>query len=306
MSVKVSELTKMYGRQKAVDTISFEAKTGEIVGFLGPNGAGKSTTMKIATGYLSPTSGTIEVCGYDVQSQSMQVRRQIGYLPEHNPLYLDMYVREYLSFMGRLHKIRGSQLKNRLAEVMERCGLEPERSKKIGQLSKGYRQRVGLAQALLPDPPVLILDEPTTGLDPNQIIEIRQLIKEMGQAKTVIFSTHILPEVQAICQRVVVIHRGKIVADSPIAQLKNLLANQKTFLLEFENLLAPEDLAQAEGVQSVQQLSPHQFRVFAQADKEVRGAIFELAHKNGWVLLGLQAEESSLEDIFRQLTQKPS
>ncbi|GAB4398213.1 MAG: gliding motility-associated ABC transporter ATP-binding subunit GldA [Microscillaceae bacterium] len=304
MSVKVSALTKVYGRQKAVDNISFEAHTGEIVGFLGPNGAGKSTTMKIATGYLSPTSGSIEVCGYDVVSQSMLVRRQIGYLPEHNPLYLDMYVREYLSFMGRLHKIRGAQLKKQLAEVMERCGLEPERNKKIGQLSKGYRQRVGLAQALLPDPPVLILDEPTTGLDPNQIIEIRQLIKEMGQAKTVIFSTHILPEVQAICQRVVVIHQGKIVADSPIAQLKNLLANQKSFLLEFESLLAPEDLAQAEGVQSVQQLSPHQFRVFAQTDKEVRGAIFELAHKKGWVLLGLQAEESSLEDIFRQLTQK--
>ena len=199
MSLIVKNLSKIYGQQKAVNDISFEVKPGEIVGFLGPNGAGKSTTMKIATGYLSATSGGVEVCGYDVKSHSMEVRRQIGYLPEHNPLYTDMYVREFLEFIGKLYGMAGQHHKKRIVEVIEQVGLGPEQSKKIEQLSKGYRQRVGLAQAFIHNPAVLILDEPTTGLDPNQLVEIRQVIKEIGRAKTVILSTHIMQEVEAIC-----------------------------------------------------------------------------------------------------------
>lgn len=219
MSVVVSNLTKRYGSQLAVDAVSFRAEKGEIIGFLGPNGAGKSTTMKIITGYLPASGGTAEVCGYDVARYPAEVKRNIGYLPEHNPLYLDMYVREHLEFTGKLYGIRGQALRNRIEEMIEKCGLEREQRKKVGMLSKGYRQRVGLAQALIHNPPVLILDEPTTGLDPNQIVEIRRLISETAQDKTVILSTHIMQEVQAICQRAVIIHLGKIVADAPVSEL---------------------------------------------------------------------------------------
>jgi ABC-2 type transport system ATP-binding protein len=220
MSLKIEHLVKIYGSQSAVNDISFEAKQGEIVGFLGPNGAGKSTTMKIATCYLTATSGKVEVCGYNVEHSAMDVRKNIGYLPEHNPLYLEMYVKEFLEFIGGLYQLKGTNLNKRIAEVIELVGLSLEQKKKIGQLSKGYRQRVGLAQALIHDPKVLILDEPTTGLDPNQLAEIRTVIKNIGKEKTVVFSTHIMQEVEAICDRVVIINHGKIVNDTPLSALK--------------------------------------------------------------------------------------
>lgn len=220
MSISVQGLSKVYGSQKAVDNINFEIHKGEIVGFLGPNGAGKSTTMKILTGYIPATEGSAEVNGFDVKIAPQEVKQSIGYLPEHNPLYLDMFVREFLEFVGTLHHIPKKELKQRVEETIKLVGLELEKHKKIGQLSKGYRQRVGLAQALIHNPEVLILDEPTTGLDPNQLAEIRELIKEIGKNKTVIFSTHIMQEVEAICDRVIIINRGKIVSDSSFAALQ--------------------------------------------------------------------------------------
>lgn len=229
MSIKIQNLTKTYGTQKAVDNISFEVHKGEIVGFLGPNGAGKSTTMKILTGYIPSTEGSAEVNGFDVKTQPMQVKKSIGYLPEHNPLYLEMYVREFLEFIGSLYGLKGKELKNRIEEVIELVGLSLEKHKKITQLSKGYRQRVGLAQAMIHNPEVLILDEPTTGLDPNQLVEIRNLIKEVGKNKTVIFSSHIMQEVEALCDRVVIINRGKIVADGNLAELKGERAMEEVF-----------------------------------------------------------------------------
>jgi ABC-2 type transport system ATP-binding protein len=235
MSLIIKNLCKIYGHQKALDDISFEVKPGEIVGFLGPNGAGKSTTMKIATCYLSATSGSVEVCGLDTTKHSIEVRRQIGYLPEHNPLYTDMYVREFLEFVGKLYNMAGQHLKKRVAEVIEQVGLGPEQNKKIEQLSKGYRQRVGLAQAFIHNPAVLILDEPTTGLDPNQLVEIRQVIREIGRAKTVIFSTHIMQEVEALCSSVVLIDHGKIVANGQLAAIRG----QKSMEQIFRELTAP-------------------------------------------------------------------
>lgn len=220
MSIQVTNLSKIYGAQRAIDNISFNLKPGEIVGFLGPNGAGKSTTMKILTGYLKPTSGNATVSGFDVLTQPMPARKAIGYLPEHNPLYLDMYVKEFLQFSGKLYGIGGTALKTRIGEVISMCGLEAEQHKKIGQLSKGYRQRVGLAQSFLHDPEVLILDEPTTGLDPNQILEIRELIRTAGSNKTVLFSTHIMQEVEALCDRVIIINKGKVVSDSSLDTLR--------------------------------------------------------------------------------------
>ncbi|WP_064197499.1 MULTISPECIES: ATP-binding cassette domain-containing protein [Emticicia] len=220
MSIKIQNLSKVYGTQRAVDDISFEVAKGEIVGFLGPNGAGKSTTMKILTGYLPATDGSAVVNGFDVKISPMEVKKSIGYLPEHNPLYLDMYVREFLEFVGSLYGLRGKTLEIKVAETIKMVGLDLEKHKKISQLSKGYRQRVGLAQALIHNPDVLILDEPTTGLDPNQLVEIRELIKSVGRNKTVIFSTHIMQEVEAICDRVVIINRGKIVANGTLSELK--------------------------------------------------------------------------------------
>ena len=220
MSIEVNNLSKSYGSQRAIDGISFSLKPGEIVGFLGPNGAGKSTTMKILTGYLRPSSGSAQVVGFDVSTQPMPARRAVGYLPEHNPLYTDMYVKEFLIFSGKLYGMSGPKLKSRVDEMIALCGLEVEKSKKIGQLSKGYRQRVGLAQSFLHDPEVLILDEPTTGLDPNQIIEIRELIRNAGQNKTVLFSTHIMQEVEALCDRVIIISKGTLVSDTSLQTLR--------------------------------------------------------------------------------------
>ena len=304
MSIRVQNLTKVYNQQPAVNGISLTVQPGEIVGFLGPNGAGKSTTMKIATGYLPPTDGTVEVNGFDVRTQPMDVRRSVGYLPEHNPLYLDLYVKEYLRFAGSLHGLRGVDLSRRITELIELVGLGREQHKRIGQLSKGYRQRVGLAQALLHNPPVLILDEPTTGLDPNQLAEIRQVIREAGRDKTVLFSTHIMQEVEAICDRVVIINRGQIVADGPLSQLRSASAREDVVIIvEFEGELAnPDVLATVPGVERVEALERGQYRITASPSTDLRAAIFRLAADQNLRLVGLRQQESSLEGIFKELT----
>src|SRR5882672_10135663 len=251
MSLTIQNLTKIYGQQKAVDNISFSVEAGEIVGFLGPNGAGKSTTMKIATGYLPPSGGRVVVGGFDVAERPMQVKKIVGYLPEHNPLYLDMFVHEYLHFIGGVYQMPASLLRPRIKEIIEMCGLGQEQNKLIGALSKGYRQRVGLAQALIHNPEVLILDEPTSGLDPNQLVEIRKLIKEISRNKTVIFSTHIMQEVQALCDRVIVIHHGQLVADDRLRNLVEQTKNSIVIVVEFKNPVPPEGLATLTGVEKV-------------------------------------------------------
>ena len=301
MSIQVNQLTKVYGKQKAVNDITFEVSPGDILGFLGPNGAGKSTTMKIATGYIPPSAGSVSVMGHDVVEQSKEVRRNIGYLPEHNPLYLDMYVHEYLGFIGSLHKLRGSQLRQRVAEMVELCGLSLEQNKRIGALSKGYRQRVGLAQALVHDPKVLILDEPTTGLDPNQLVEIRNLIKQVSQEKTVIFSTHIMQEVKALCNRVIIINRGEIVVDDKVESLT--AGGGAVLKVEFQNTVEAADLAQFKGVEKVSG-DGHHFTLETKGDKDLREPLFKYAAEKGWVILGMQREERNLEEVFQQLTQE--
>jgi ABC-2 type transport system ATP-binding protein len=301
MSLLVNHLSKVYGAQKAVDDISFSIDQGEIVGFLGPNGAGKSTTMKIATGYIPPTSGSVNVSGFDVVEQPMQVKKIIGYLPEHNPLYLDMFVHEYLSFIGKVYGIPHRQLKPRIGEVIAMCGLTLEQNKIIGSLSKGYRQRVGLAQALIHNPEVLILDEPTSGLDPNQIFEIRKLIKEISRDKTVIFSTHIMQEVQALCDRVIVINRGKIVADDRMANLIGKNGSASVIVVEFKNPVLPNDLEALPGVARVV-ADGKSFRIVAKEQADVRQELFRFAAEKNNSLLSLKLEENSMEDIFRSLT----
>jgi ABC-2 type transport system ATP-binding protein len=306
MSIIVTNLTKTYETQNAVDDISFVANKGEIMGFLGPNGAGKSTTMKIATSYIPPTKGTIKVAGYDVLESPMEVRKNVGYLPEHNPLYLDMYVHEFLHFAGALHKIKSNVLKNRVSEMVQLCGLTVEQNKKIGALSKGYRQRVGLAQALIHDPQVLILDEPTTGLDPNQILEIRTVIKNISREKTIIFSTHIMQEVQAICDRVVIINKGKIVADNKVSELKGVEKSVNILTVEFDKEIDQNALRNIEGVAEVKNIGGGKYQITSDANKDLRAEIFKKATENNWTLIGLKQEESSIESIFRDLTQKPN
>jgi len=300
MSLHITNLTKQYGQQHAVDEISFTVKRGDVVGFLGPNGAGKSTTMKIITGFLPPTSGAVLVEGMDVTSQPIEVKKIIGYLPEHNPLYLDMYVHEYLHFAGGLYHLRGSKLKQRTADVIERCGLTLEQNKKIETLSKGYRQRVGLAQALIHDPRVLILDEPTSGLDPNQIVEIRKLIKEVSKDKTVLFSTHIMQEVEALCDRVIVINRGRIVADDRLDSILKGTNNATAVIVEFEGVVSTAELMQLPGVQEVIMQEEKKFKIIAAGD--IRPELFRFAADKNLSLIGLRQEENSLEDIFRGLT----
>jgi len=303
MSVVVKDLTKIFGKQKALDQVAFEAREGEVLGFLGPNGAGKSTTMKIATCFLPPDAGTIEVCGLDVRYQSLQVRQKIGYLPEHNPLYYDMYVHEYLHFVGGIHFSSKAKLRARIREMIEVCGLEVEQNKKIGALSKGYRQRVGLAQAMIHDPEVLILDEPTTGLDPNQILEIRALIKNMSQNKTVLFSTHIMQEVQAICDRVVIINKGKIVADAAPEALRNT-DREMIVSVEFKEPVEIGQLEKLEMIRKAEALAHNKFRLYCQHQDDVRPAIFKFATDNHLTLLELRQEPGTIEDVFRSLTQK--
>ncbi len=303
MAVEVQHLTKRYGAQAAVDDISFVAQRGQVLGFLGPNGAGKSTTMKIATGFIPPTAGTVLLEGHDVRTDPMAVRRAVGYLPEHNPLYLDQYVPEYLGFIAALHGLSGAHRTRRVQEMIGVVGLERERHKKIGALSKGYRQRVGLAQALIHDPAVLILDEPTTGLDPNQIVEIRALIKAIGQDKTVIFSTHILQEVRAICDRVVIINQGRVVADAAVADLGQRTGATVLAVAEFEHPVeAARHLAALPGVTKVEPATAAATTFRLTAAHDPRAAVSRLAAEQAWPLVGLRLEENSLEQIFQTLT----
>jgi ABC-2 type transport system ATP-binding protein len=301
MSIEVKNLTKIFNTQVAVNNISFKAKKGEIVGFLGPNGAGKSTTMKIITGYIPPTSGIVKVCGFDVVSKPIQSRQNIGYLPEHNPLYLDMYVHEYLQFIGSFHITHGRFLREKVAEMIELCGLKKEQNKLIRALSKGFRQRVGLAQALLHDPEILIMDEPTTGLDPNQISEIRGLIRNVSKDKIVIFSTHIMQEVQALCSRVLIINDGRLVADDVPDNLKNIQKKSVVITVEFKEKIDPELIKNIDGVLSVKQ-KDQLILVEADKDMDVRPAIFNFAGENGFTLVGMNQETNSMEDVFKQLT----
>lgn len=299
MSVAVTNLTKQYGSQLAVNELSFEAKQGEILGFLGPNGAGKTTTMKIITTYIPQTSGTVTVCGHDVSEDPMAVRQSIGYLPEHNPLYKEMYVREYLHFIAGVHKIANPS--QRIEEMIEMTGLGREQNKLIGTLSKGYRQRVGLAQAMLHDPEVLILDEPTSGLDPNQLVDIRALIKRIGEEKTVIFSTHIMQEVQAICDRVLIINRGQLVANDPIDRLQSRLAGEAIVTVEFKQKVDQKRLLSITGVKAVKPLGKR-WQLISDKDRDIREAVFSFAVTNQLSLLELHKEEISVEDVFRRLT----
>lgn len=301
MSVKVSNLSKVYGTQKAVNEISFEVNKGEVLGFLGPNGAGKSTTMKMLTCFIPQTSGTATVCGFDTTASPLEVAKKIGYLPESNPLYYDMYVREYLEFMAGLHKL-GKITNARIDEMIEVTGLTAERKKKVGQLSKGYKQRVGLAQAMLHNPEVLILDEPTSGLDPNQLVEIRSLIKQLGKDKTVIFSSHIMQEVQAVADRVIIINKGKIVADDSTANLQNRIGNEIIVTAEFKQNIDRGLLGNIKGVRSYEQLKDGKWNFVAEGNRDIREDIFNFAKEKNLTLLHLNKEEYSLEEVFKSLT----
>jgi ABC-2 type transport system ATP-binding protein len=299
VSIQVSNVTKLYGEQKALDNISFEVKPGEILGFLGPNGAGKSTMMKIITTFIPPSSGEIKVCGFDIQSQSMEVRKNVGYLPEHNPLYLDMYVTEYLGFIAGLHQIHNKD--KRVKEMINLTGLSLEHHKKIGALSKGYRQRVGLAQALIHDPKVLILDEPTSGLDPNQLADIRALIKNIGKEKTLMFSTHIMQEVEAVCDRVVIIDKGQMVANGKAGELGRHSSGY-IIRVEFDKDISKNTLSQIQGIKKISQLSSNNWELFTEGDIDIRPDIFRFAVEHSLTVLTINRHEQSLEEIFQELT----
>jgi ABC-2 type transport system ATP-binding protein len=310
MSIKVNNLTKYYGDYLAVDDISFEAKKGEILGFLGPNGAGKSTTMKIITTYLPPTSGTVVVDGFDVEEKSLDVRKKLGYLPELNPLYYDMTPVEYLDFVAKLDGVPAGEIKKKREEMIKVCGLESMRSKDIGTLSKGFKQRVGLAQAMINNPDILILDEPTSGLDPNQIIEIRNLIKKLGKEKTVILSTHILSEVTATCNRVIIINKGKIVADGTPEALQAKSKGQSLVVLEVKNNTDKNKISGSlKEIRTVNKVEfvkdtgdSFIFNIYGEKGADLREVISNKINQQGAVLLSMQAKQSSLEDIFRELT----
>lgn len=296
MSISVSNITKFYKEQKALNNISFDVNQGEIVGFLGPNGAGKSTLMKILTTYLSPSEGNASINGFDITSQSIDVKRSVGYLPEHNPLYQDMYIREYLLFNARVYEVE----KSRIEEVIELTGLSPEANKKIGQLSKGYQQRVGLACALLHNPEVLILDEPTTGLDPNQLVEIRELIKSVGAQKTIFLSTHIMQEVEAMCDRVIVIHKGEIVADK---NLNDMISQQDQIIeVEFDYRVEEAFLLKLPHIKEVKNIIGFVYHLIFDTNDDMRPAVFDFAHENELKILQLSRKNKDLESLFRELT----
>lgn len=301
MSIQVNNVTKLYGTQKALNNVSFEIGTNEIVGFLGPNGAGKSTMMKILTCYIPSTEGSAKVCGFNTADQSVEVRRQIGYLPEHNPLYLDMYVKEFLEFTGKLYGIKNSRA--RVKDMIDMTGLQVEQNKKIGALSKGYRQRVGLAQAMIHDPKVLIMDEPTTGLDPNQLEEIRGLIKKLGKQKTVMLSTHIMQEVEAVCDRVIIINNGTIVANDTTQTLQQSSTKQ-VITVEFDKPVHKKDLLKLAGVEDAVVFGNNSWKIVADPARDVRKELFNYAVKNDIGILTLNREEQKLEDVFKQLTKK--
>jgi ABC-2 type transport system ATP-binding protein len=298
MSIEVKHLTKFFGEQAAVNDISFEIGKGEIVAFLGPNGAGKSTTMKMITGYIPASAGTITVNGITVDVDDLETRKIIGYLPENNPLYLDMYVKEYLHFVGSIYKIK--DLKNRVNEMIQMVGLELEQHKKIGALSKGYKQRVGLAQAFIHDPQVLILDEPTSGLDPNQLVEIRELIKTIGKEKTIMLSTHIMQEVEAICDRVIIINKGKIVANNN-QQALDSRPEMQTIYIEFEGNVSSQVLSKISGVTTVKSLD-NGWLIEGSTDQDLRKNVSKKAQEAGWLIMTLKLEKKSLEAVFKELT----
>jgi ABC-type multidrug transport system, ATPase component len=308
--IKVENLTKEYGTTRAVDEVSFNVRKGEVLGFLGPNGAGKSTTMKILTCFLAPTSGSVQVAGFDVFDKSLEVRQHVGYLPEDTPLYKDMTVLEHLEFAANMHGMRGDRVQARIKEIGGRCGLPEVAGKLVGELSKGYRQRVGLAQAMLHDPDIIILDEPTSGLDPNQIAEIRALIKEVGKEKTVILSTHILPEVQATCSRVLIVNGGKLVADGTPDELRaREKATRYRLVIEANGATAEAVKDKVAGVAGVAQClkvagenGAHTFAIDGDAKNDLRKLLYRAAVDNKWTLLELTRQSASLEDVFRNLT----
>lgn len=299
MSIQVNNITKIYGAQKALNNVSFEVSGNEIVGFLGPNGAGKSTMMKILTCYIPPTAGSAKVFGFDIAEQSIEVRKHIGYLPEHNPLYLDMYVKEFLEFVGGIYKLKN--IKNRVAEMIEITGLQIEQNKKIGALSKGYRQRVGLAQAMIHNPKVLIMDEPTTGLDPNQLEEIRALIKSLGKEKTVMLSTHIMQEVEAICDKVIIINKGEIVANDETQKLRRNQTRQ-IITVEFDNAVSESQLKTISSIEQIKLLQNNIWQLISTSNQDVRKDIFNFAVANNLSVLTLNREEQKMEDVFKELT----
>lgn len=303
MSIAVKNVVKYYGEQAALNDVSFTINKGEIVGFLGPNGAGKSTMMKIITCYIPKSSGEVKVCGLDVEENSIDVRKKVGYLPEHNPLYLDMYVKEYLDFVAGIYKVPNK--KDRIAEMIELVGLQKEQKKKIGALSKGYRQRVGLAQAIIHDPEVLILDEPTSGLDPNQLVDIRRLILDIGKTKTVMLSTHIMQEVEAICDRVIIIKEGKLVADAEAKAIQKTATQkeeEQTILVEFDQVTTRSQLSKIAGVTSVRELENNQWLLASTQKEDIRPVISKYAQDNGLLVLTMQREEKTMEEVFKQLT----
>jgi ABC-2 type transport system ATP-binding protein len=302
MSIEVKNLLKQYGEQKAVNHISFKAGKGEVVGFLGPNGAGKSTTMKILTGYLQPTEGEAYVCGINVVKDPLEAKRKIGYLPEANALYYDMYVKEYLSFIAAVHNLNG-KADQRITDVIALTGLTLESKKKIGQLSKGYKQRVGLAAALIHEPEVLILDEPTSGLDPNQIVEIRQVIREQGKDKTVLFSSHIMQEVEAICDRVIIINRGVLVADDNVSTLRKQ-SSSNVVRVSFKENVQQELFQHLSAAQSIHQLNSNDWQLATNDPESLRKQIMELSLQHNLNIVSLNNESQSLEEVFRALTQK--
>ena len=302
MSITIKNITKVYGEQKAVDDISFSINKGEVVGFLGPNGAGKSTTMKILTGYLQQDNGEAYVAGINVREQPLESKKKIGYLPEANPLYFEMYVREYLDFIADVHSINNT--KQRIEEVIQMVGLTPESKKKIGQLSKGYKQRVGLAAALLHDPEVLILDEPTTGLDPNQIIEIREVIRSLGKDKTVLFSTHILQEVEAICDRVIIINKGKLVADNSISQLRDNTTSALQVQVQYREDIDISMLSGLPGIDTISKTAVGNFSITTADPQAMRRQLLEHSLLHNLNIVSLHSGETSLEDIFKELTSK--
>ncbi|PKP02391.1 MAG: gliding motility-associated ABC transporter ATP-binding subunit GldA [Bacteroidetes bacterium HGW-Bacteroidetes-6] len=300
MSIQVKNVTKLYGSQKALDDVSLTIEKGEIVGLLGPNGAGKSTLMKIITCYLPPTKGEAFVNEHDTATDSMAVRRVVGYLPENNPLYYDMYVKEFLDFVAGLHHLKDK--KNRIDEMIEITGLKPEMHKRIGALSKGYKQRVGLAQALIHNPDVLIMDEPTSGLDPNQIIEIRELIKKIGAEKTVLLSTHIMQEVEALCSRVIIIDKGKIVADNKTENLRDMFFSSEIILVEFDQKVSKDAIQTVKGVKNAVSKPGHNWELEVDQSTDVRKELFDFAVRNNYKVLSLAKEKHSIEELFQQLT----
>lgn len=300
MSIEIKNVTKEYGLQKALNDVSFTVNKGEILGFLGPNGAGKSTLMKIVTCYIPPTSGTVIVDGYDVLEDSLEIRKKVGYLPEHNPLYLDMYVKEYLTFIAGIHKL--NKKKEKVSNVVDLVGLGLEQNKKIGQLSKGYKQRVGLAQALIHDPSVLILDEPTSGLDPNQLADIREVIKNIGKEKTVMFSSHIMQEIEAICDRIVIINRGNLLVDKDASQIMNANSNQQIVKVEFDKMVSKTELKSIVGVSKVTDLGENVWEIISSKPEDLRVEISKFAASKGLLVLSLQKETQKLESIFKELT----